>query len=94
MNRCVIKIIFDSFDIPLSPTSRNKIPQQEDWIKQGLVFHSKEIIKVGEEGKLPAKIMMTFHPQRRSEGGWSWVKEFVLQNVKNVGEFVLLKMKG
>jgi len=74
---------------------RDKIPQQEEWIKKGLVFSStKEIIKAAEDGKLPEKIMMTFHPQRWNDKFIPWMKELVLQNIKNVGKRVLVKMRG
>jgi hypothetical protein len=44
---------------------RDKVPQQEQWEKEGLVFHTtNDIIKAVDDGRLPDKIMMTFHPQR------------------------------
>ena len=44
---------------------RDKVPQQEQWQEQGLVFHStRDIIHAAKKGKLPHKIMFTFHPQR------------------------------
>jgi len=52
---------------------------------QGLSFHStKDIINAVERGKLPNKIMMTFHPQRWHDSFFPWTKEFVLQNIKNI----------
>jgi hypothetical protein len=68
-----------------------KVPRQEYWIKQGLVFHStRDIIKAANEGRLPDKIMMTFHPQRWNDKPLPWLKELVWQGVKNVGKRVLL----
>ena len=44
---------------------RNKVPQQKEWEQEGLVFHrTQDIIKAAKQGKLPDKIMITFHPQR------------------------------
>jgi hypothetical protein len=64
---------------------RDKVPQQEEWVKQGLVFHSTEqIIRAANEGRLPDKIMMTFHPQRWTDNHVFWLKELVLQRLKNV----------
>lgn len=64
---------------------RDKVPQQEEWIKQGLVFHStSDIILSFEENKMPAQIMFTMHPQRWTDSFFLWAKELVLQNVKNV----------
>jgi len=57
-------------------------------------FHSTfDIIKAAEEGRLPNKIMMTFHPQRWTDSLGPWVKELVWQNVKNVGKYFLIKMR-
>ena len=64
---------------------RDKVPQQEIWIEQGLVFHStNDIIKAAEDGRLPEKIMFTFHPQRWHNEPLLWLKELVLQNAKNI----------
>ena len=74
---------------------RDKVPQQEKWIKEGLVFHSTDdIIRAAREGRLPNKIMFTFHPQRWNDKPLPWVKELVLQNVKNVGKRFLVKLRS
>jgi hypothetical protein len=52
-----------------------------------------DIIKAAEEGKLPDKIMMTFHPQRWTDKPMPWIKELVWQNVKNVGKYFLVKLR-
>jgi hypothetical protein len=58
-------------------------------------FHSSfDIIRAAEEGKLPEKIMMTFHPQRWTDQPVPWVKELVWQNTKNVGKFLLKKVRS
>jgi len=64
---------------------RDKVSsQQKLWEKQGLVFHStQDIINAANEGRLPDKIMMTFHPQRWTSNPIWWTKELVMQNVKN-----------
>jgi len=55
-------------------------------------FHStSDIIKAANEGKLPDKIMMTFHPQRWTDKPVPWVKELVWQNVKNIGKYFLVR---
>ena len=73
---------WDGYNVSL----RDKIPvHQERWISQGLVFRStKDIIKAANEGRLPDKIMMTFHPQRWNDAFVPWAKELLLQKVKNV----------
>ena len=63
---------------------RDKVPQQEVWIKKGLVFHTTDdIIKAANENRLLDKIMFTFHPQRWNDKISPWMKELVLQNIKN-----------
>jgi hypothetical protein len=74
---------------------RDKVPQQDEWIRQGLVFRStSDIIKAASEGHLPDQIMITFHPQRWSDKPLRWLKELVWQGVKNVGKRFLLKMRS
>ncbi len=64
---------------------RDKVSQQVEWVKQGLVFHSTaQIIRAANEGRLPDKIMMTFHPQRWTDNQVLWLKELILQRLKNV----------
>ena len=64
---------------------RDRVPQQERWIKEGLVFKTtSNIIKAAHSGKLPPQIMITIHPQRWSSSVLPWVKELVLQNLKNL----------
>jgi len=74
---------------------RDKVPQQERWEKEGLVFHStKDIIKAAENNKLPGKIMITTHPQRWTDRPLPWVKELVWQGVKNGVKYFLVKMRA
>jgi hypothetical protein len=64
---------------------RDKMPQQEEWIRKGLVFHSTgDIIRAAEKGRLPDQIMFTVHPQRWHDRPLPWLRELVLQNAKNV----------
>lgn len=70
---------------------RDKVIQQEQWVEEGLVFQStKDIIKGIEEGKMPNRIMMTFHPQRWHSNAFAWLKELVVQNTKNEVKRVLV----
>ena len=63
--------------------------------KKNVSFNStNEIIKAANEGRLPDKIMMTFHPQRWHEGGVPWLMELVLQNLKNKVKQLLLRLRG
>jgi hypothetical protein len=59
-----------------------------------LSFHSTEdLIEVIKKGDYPEKVMMTFHPQRWTDSPSAWVKEFVLQNAKNIIKGILIKRK-
>jgi len=71
---------------------RDKVPQQTEWVKQGLVFHStNDIIQASNANQLPDNIMFTMHPQRWSDGGFQWLKELILQNLKNEIKKYLVK---
>ncbi len=72
---------------------RDKVPQQEQWKEQGLVFGiTQDIIQAAEQNRLPSRIMFTFHPQRWSDNYFLWTKEFVWQNAKNVVKYFLNKV--
>jgi hypothetical protein len=45
-----------------------------------------DIISAANAGLLPDQIMFTFHPQRWTNRPGPWLKELVLQNVKNVAK--------
>lgn len=73
---------------------RDKVPQQDEWLRQGLVFRTtSDIIKAASEGHLPDQIMITFHPQRWSDKPLPWLKELLWQSVKNVGKRILIQVK-
>ena len=70
---------------------RDKVPQQEKWVRQGLVYHSTyDIINSINKGTFPKQVMFTFHPQRWHDMSVPWVKELVWQGVKNVGKRILV----
>ena len=55
------------------------------WIRQGLVFHTTaDIIRAAQDGRLPAQIMFTVHPQRWHDRPLPWLRELVLQTAKNI----------
>ena len=64
---------------------RDKVAdKQKEWENQGLSFKTtNDIIKACKENELPDKIMFTIHPQRWHDNKLPWIKEFVLQNIKN-----------
>jgi hypothetical protein len=50
-----------------------------------------DIIRAIEQGDFPNQVMMTFHPQRWTDKPLPWVKELVMQRVKNVVKRVVVK---
>jgi len=104
---------------------RDKVPQQERWIAEGLVFGSTNDIiaslqtaKFAREDRkeresfanlaspsrplrlknyptaIPPRIMFTFHPQRWSYKPVPWLKELVVQNVKNMVKGFMVKLNS
>lgn len=73
---------------------RDKMPQQERWIKGGLVFKTtNDIIKAAQENRLPNQIMITIHPQRWTNSPLAWMWELLFQNVKNVVKWFLINRR-
>jgi hypothetical protein len=55
-------------------------------------FHSTpDLIKAADEGILPDKIMLNFHPQRWTNHFFHWSKELVWQNTKNQVKKMIVK---
>lgn len=75
---------------------RDRIPMYQDqWNAQGLVFHATDdIIQAAEQGSLPPRIMITTHPQRWTDNRRAWLKEIMVQNLKNVIKRLIIKLKG
>lgn len=64
---------------------RDKMTQQERWVKEGLVFKTtNDIIKAAQDNKLPNQIMITVHPQRWTNKPALWLWELAAQRAKNV----------
>jgi len=74
---------------------RDKVPQQEQWIEQGMTFHHTQdiiqyILQCPKE-QLPS-MMITTHPQRWIASPIGWLKEYFVQNAKNmVKRFIVLR---
>lgn len=74
---------------------RDKVPgYQEQWEREGLVFHSTDdIIRALRDTSHPIhqkELLINTHPQRWMPFGTQWVKEAVLQNGKNIVKRVLV----
>lgn len=72
---------------------RDKIKgYQEEWNAKGWSFHSTDdMIKALQNNRLPNQLMITTHPQRWNDFGIAWIKELVMQNIKNVMKATIVK---
>lgn len=85
---------WDGFRVSL----RDKVAQQEEYIRQGLVFHTTdEIIAALRDPQSPLRqsayerICFTTHPQRWNDSLVAWVQECMAQNIKNLIKRILVK---
>ncbi len=74
---------------------RDKVPQyQEQWTREGLVFHSTDdIIKAlrnAEHTIHRYQLLINTHPQRWMPFGFEWLKEATLQNLKNIAKSIIV----
>lgn len=70
---------------------RDKVSQQEKWNADGLVFKTtKDIITAANQNSLPERIMITVHPQRWTNSPIEWIKEYVMQNLKNIVKGIMI----
>ena len=68
---------------------------QDEWNAKGWAFHTtNDIIKALQENILPNQLMITTHPQRWNDFGLGWIKELVLQNMKNVVKATIVNLKS
>ena len=72
---------------------RDKVADRaSEWKEKGWVYETTDdVIKAVRERRFPTCVMMTVHPQRWSDNIWEWALELVMQKVKNVVKWVLLK---
>lgn len=67
---------------------------QEEWNQKGWSFHStNDIVKALQENKLPDQLMITTHPQRWNDFGVAWIKEFLMQNIKNLVKAIIVRKR-
>ena len=65
------------------------------WKAKGWVYKTTDdVIKAVRNGSFPKRMMMTTHPQRWADNMCEWIKEFVMQGIKNlVKKFFLLRSR-
>ena len=77
---------------------RDKVPQyQRQWTEEGLTFHSTEdIIHAISDINHPIhkyNLLINTHPQRWMPFGRGWLKEAVMQNLKNIAKRIIVCTK-
>ena len=77
---------------------RDKVPQyQEQWIKEGLVFHSTDdiirAIKNPSHAIHHHSLLINTHPQRWMPFGTNWMIEAAVQNIKNIAKRIIVCTK-
>jgi hypothetical protein len=80
---------WDGFNVSL----RDKVPgYQDEWVCQGLVYHSTDdVLNAIENKTLPRKIMMTTHPQRWTDRQGEWLLETMMQSTKNIVKGIMVR---
>ena len=75
---------------------RDKIEKyQDEWTKQGLVFHTTEqlINWLQDDSHERRNLLITTHPQRWTDNNAAWLKELTMQKAKNIVKRVLVATK-
>lgn len=84
------KDLYDGWCIKPKEGSAMYMTQQGCALQSSYRFRTTAtFIKNIYQGKMPGKIIISTHPQRWSNGGIPWLKELILQNVKNAVKVVL-----
>lgn len=72
---------------------RDRIPgRQEQWVAEGLVYHTTaDVIAAICGGTMPRRLMLTVHPQRWNPFGLRWFWELAGQQMKNTIKRIIIK---
>ena len=65
---------------------RDKIAMQDEWVRRGWVFHSTDdiISRLAQDTDNALRtVMFTTHPQRWTDNTAEWMKERIMQSIKN-----------
>lgn len=57
------------------------------------VSSTSHLISLIREGALPDQLIFTIHPHRWFNPGVGWVREFIVQNLKNAVKFFLIRLR-
>jgi hypothetical protein len=75
---------------------RDKIPVYHDeWKMRGLAFRSTmEVLQAAKNNRLPDQVMITMHPQRWHSHAAPWCQEFILQYLKNIIKWYIIRVNN
>jgi len=63
-----------------------------DKVASGFVFKFSSTFDIIRGiDSLPDKILFTFHPQRWSDDVFPWINEYLIQNIKNIAKYYIVK---
>ena len=70
---------------------RDKVAEfKSAWEAKGWVYKTTDdVIEAVRNGSFPSSVMMTTHPQRWTDNVWEWMRELVVQSIKNFVKRVL-----
>jgi len=84
------KALYDGWCVKPAEGSAMNLTQQARAFQASYRFRSTDmLIKNIYLGTIPEKIIISTHPQRWNNGGLPWLKELVMQNIKNTLKVVL-----
>lgn len=72
---------------------RDKVDMSQNQILEEKGHHirsTKDIIRAAEANALPKQLILTIHPQRWHSKSLPWIKELILQNLKNLAKRAVL----
>lgn len=73
---------------------RDKVAEQEEWSRAGLVFHTTDQLIAWIKTKGNKNLMITTHPQRWTDDPLPWLQEALVQRIKNIIKRVLIRLRG
>ncbi|MEX1130402.1 MAG: hypothetical protein WED59_00135 [Candidatus Woykebacteria bacterium] len=74
--------------------SKSKIQNFKPQLNTQNYKSTQQIINAAKSGNLPDQIMFNFHPQRWTDSSVKWTQELVMQNVKNVVKWGIVRWRS
>lgn len=78
---------------PVPGSLMNKTEKSTRFQSNYIYRSTYQIIRAAENGTLPARLMITFHPQRWTNAPLPWLKELLWQNTKNIAKYFIVKFR-